>query len=236
MIRYLSILLLLLVALPAMAEQTLSPIEVESIPFSGTSSDVSPNTNALYVEEHMVEAYGEKKDAGLPQFDTTTFSSQLFWLAITFIVMYFALAKIILPRLSKVMEDRQMTIKSDLEKADQLSNDVEKTRQAYEDELEKAHLEARATSAKIEEDLRDKSMADSNAFKEKADKQINDLEARAELAKDKIKDDLTDIAENLTADVVEKLSFLKIKEVMIAETVKGKINGDATPAPKKKAA
>lgn len=225
-------------ALPVMATSNTDPvIEVEVLPFDLTGAN-EPNTNSLYEGDTVMQAdiHSNKKDAGLPQFDTTTFSSQLFWLAITFIVMYFALAKVILPRLSKVMEDRQMTIKSDLEKADQLSNDVEKTRQAYEDELDKAQIEARATLAKIENDLRNKAMADSNAFKDKADQQINDLESRAEQAKDKIKDDLTDIAENLTADVVEKLSFLKINEVMIAETVKGKINGNATPAPKKKAA
>jgi len=242
MLKYLLIALLTLnFALPAMAEQTLSPMEVESLPFN-SSSDAIVNTNAQLVpatshdNNHETGAHGSESKAGLPQFDTSSFASQIFWLAITFIIMYLALAKIFLPRLSKVMDDRQLTIKSDLNMADRLSQDVEKTRAAYEQQLEKAHAQSRATLTKIEEELRDKAVADSAAFKEKSDQQAATIEAKAQKAKDALKDDLNDIAQTLTANVVEKLSLLKISDALISETIKEKMDGKNAPVKKKKAA
>ena len=48
-----------------------------------------------------------------PPFDTSTFPSQLLWLAVTFVILYTATAKLILPRLNKILHMRRTRISSD---------------------------------------------------------------------------------------------------------------------------
>ena len=42
-----------------------------------------------------------------PPFDPTYFPSQLFWLAISFVVLYVALDRFILPKIKTTIEDRR---------------------------------------------------------------------------------------------------------------------------------
>ena len=63
----------------------------------------------------LSEAYAEgQKSAGLPQMDISTFPSQLFWLIITFTVLYLFMWKFVIPRLSTTIEERQDKISNDI--------------------------------------------------------------------------------------------------------------------------
>ena len=42
----------------------------------------------------------------MPQFDSSTFASQIFWLVITFGGLYFALTRTALPKIADVLEAR----------------------------------------------------------------------------------------------------------------------------------
>ncbi|PWL04375.1 hypothetical protein DJ468_02475, partial [Candidatus Liberibacter asiaticus] len=60
-----------------------------------------------------------------PPFDTSTFLSQFFWLAIIFGIFYWVTHRFILPRLSSIMEVRRNLISSDQEKMDSAKREVE---------------------------------------------------------------------------------------------------------------
>ena len=53
----------------------------------------------------------------MPQFDVSTFSSQLFWLIVVFVVLMILLTKVALPRIESVIEARESKIASDLKRA-----------------------------------------------------------------------------------------------------------------------
>ena len=61
---------------------------------------------------------GEK--ASFPPFDPTHFASNLFWLAITFAVLYWLMSTVALPRLGAILEERADTIGRDLDHATQM--------------------------------------------------------------------------------------------------------------------
>jgi F-type H+-transporting ATPase subunit b len=48
----------------------------------------------------------------MPQFDPSSFSSQLFWLAICFGLVYFSMSRIFLPRIRDILKDRHNEINS----------------------------------------------------------------------------------------------------------------------------
>ena len=50
-----------------------------------------------------------------PPFDTTHFSSQLLWLALTFGALYLLMSRVALPRIAGILENRQATISGDLD-------------------------------------------------------------------------------------------------------------------------
>jgi F-type H+-transporting ATPase subunit b len=68
----------------------------------------------------------------MPQFDATTFPSQLIWLVITFVLLYLVLSRVALPRIASVLEERQKRIGGDLEKAEELKAEAEQVLAEHE--------------------------------------------------------------------------------------------------------
>lgn len=69
----------------------------------------------------------------MPQLDTSTFSSQLFWLVVCFLALYVILSYIVLPKISRALETREDTIEEKIntastyrERAEDLLADYEK--------------------------------------------------------------------------------------------------------------
>jgi F-type H+-transporting ATPase subunit b len=214
---------MVLIALPVMAQQSrLSPQEVEALPFD-TSRAGAPNAQTIYeqIDTDVIahNAVNAKSDAGLPQFDTSTFASQLFWLAITFFILYTYFSRVALPRISATIEQRHATIKGDLEQADKLSNKIDATREQYESAISNAHNNARSTIAEMEQSIRADADVQSREFALTSSAAVTDLEAKADKAKQKIKSDLNAIAETLTADIIAKLTPLSVKEDDIRKAV-----------------
>lgn len=69
---------------------------------------------------------------GFPPFQGETFASQLLWLAITFGVLYWLAAKVIVPRLGGILEERASKIGNDLDEAAAMKARAEEAGQAYE--------------------------------------------------------------------------------------------------------
>ena len=89
----------------------------------------------------------------MPQLDATTFPPQLAWLVLTFIAMFFLMAKVALPRIGHTLARRQGTIDGDLERAAKLKAEIEIVIQAYERALAEARTQANATVNATKEKL-----------------------------------------------------------------------------------
>ena len=69
--------------------------------------------------------------AGMPQLDPTTWFPQVFWLVITFSFLYIVIAKVVLPRLSESIEQRNDHISENIDEASSLKNQAEEKYQEY---------------------------------------------------------------------------------------------------------
>ena len=78
----------------------------------------------------------------MPQLDFATFPTQIFWLCITFLVLYLVMWKVVIPRISGVLEERQSRVENDLERAEQLQLEATSVLAAYEESISNGKLEA----------------------------------------------------------------------------------------------
>ncbi|HKF70930.1 MAG TPA: F0F1 ATP synthase subunit B' [Stellaceae bacterium] len=81
----------------------------------------------------------------MPQLDLSTFPSQIFWLAVIFVLLYLLMARVALPRVSAMIDARKARIDGDLERAAQMKAEAEAVMAAYERSLADARAQAQAT-------------------------------------------------------------------------------------------
>ncbi len=104
-------------------------------------------------ESHAADATGhatESASSGFPPFDSTLFSSQIFWFWVAFGALYIVLASVVIPRVAKTLALRRSTIESDLKAA----ADQTAAAQASRLQAEKASADARAQARKTVEEMR----------------------------------------------------------------------------------
>lgn len=120
----------------------------------------------------------------MPQLDASTFVSQLFWLAITFVVLYWVMWKIVMPRIADVLQDRQERIDDDLEKAEALRNEAAEVLDAYEKTVADGRARAQAILREAA-DQNDKAAAErQTALGEQLAQQTAEAETRINAARE----------------------------------------------------
>ena len=81
----------------------------------------------------------------MPQLDISTFTPQLVWLAVWFVVLYLLMAKLGLPRIAAVVEARRRRREDDLARAAQMKSEADAANAAYQKTLSEARAQAQAT-------------------------------------------------------------------------------------------
>ena len=116
--------------------------------------------------------------SGLPQLDPTWWPSQLFWLTVTFGLLYWLMASKFLPALGAAIEERRDRIADDLDQAGDFKRQAEEAETAYNKSLSDAKARAQAIAAETRADV-DKDIAAMQAETGKAlEAQIAAAEAR----------------------------------------------------------
>ena len=80
--------------------------------------------------------------AGMPQFDSSTFSSQSFWAVVSFVILMTLMIKFVIPAIQDVLDSRGNKIANDLERADKAREEAEEMLAKYRRELADANKEA----------------------------------------------------------------------------------------------
>jgi F-type H+-transporting ATPase subunit b len=100
----------------------------------------------------MASPVDKASGSSFPPFDPTWVASTLFWLVVTFGLLYILMSRVALPRLGAVMEERADKIAGDLKQAAEAQARADAAGQAYEEALAKARANAQAIATKARDD------------------------------------------------------------------------------------
>lgn len=130
----------------------------------------------------------------MPQFDLSTAPSQIFWLVVIFTALFLVLWRLVLPRMSQVMETRQKKIDDDLARAERLKAEAEAVLADYE----RALSEARSKAGEAMKQASDAAAAEAarrvEAFSAELAEKTKAAEARIAAAEKTARENLTTIA------------------------------------------
>ena len=168
------------------------------------------------------------ESGGMPQLNPEFWISQIFWLTLTFGILYIILSKLLLPKISANLELRKSQIQENIEAAEKQRKDSETKLKEYDDIIFKSKLEAK----NIFKDSREKIIKDINYKKEILENQINDEIKKAEkeivVVKISAPEKINRIAIEASSELVKKLIGAEINNSSISAIVDdlSKKNGD----------
>lgn len=171
------------------------------------------------VAEHGEHA-ADHSSGVFPPLDVSTFPSQLFWLFITFGLLLFFLAKVLLPRLGGIIEDRQSRIADDIDGAARMQREADMAVKEYEQSLKdaraKAHNVAETTRASVNAEI----AAEMEVAEAEAALDLEAAETKIRKLRTKALANVDDIASETAKALVEKLFSGKITAAAANKAVK----------------
>ena len=179
--------------------------------------------NLLFFERVLAAESG-----GMPQLDPEFWISQIFWLTITFGILFLTLSKLILPKISANLESRKLQISDNIEAADRQRKESEIKLKEYDEIISKSKIEAK----NLFNQARDKALKDISIKREFLDQQINDEIIKAEKEIEQLKKDapakIHKIAIETSSELIQKLIGTEINNSSISAIVDdfSKTNGN----------
>lgn len=153
------------------------------------------------------------------------FASQLFWLVVVFGIIYFVIAKGMVPKIQGVVEDRDRKISDDLAAAQKARERAEASEEVYRQRIEAGRGEA----LKVAQEAKSKAALDTEkklrAIDEKLGKKVAEAEERIREAADKARRELEPVAAEVAGELASKLTGQKIAAKDAESAVKAVLHG-----------
>ena len=159
------------------------------------------------------------ESGGMPQLNPEFWISQIFWLTLTFGILYIILSKLILPKISANLELRKSQIQENIEAAEKQRESSEAKIKEYNEIILKSKLEAK----NIFREAREKVIKDINSKQNVLDKQIDEEIQKAEkeiqILKDNAPAKINKIAIETSSELIKKLIGAEVNNSSISAIV-----------------
>lgn len=163
-------------------------------------------TGSAYLEEVEIETAEDHKSEGLPQLDFSTYTPQLFWMAVIFFLLYLVMAKKALPEIGGIVENRKTLIDTDLKTAEDFRAKVAEIQGDYERELDTARTQALRAVQDVESVAAAKAAEQLEAFRARSEKELVSAEDRVVAAKSAAMAQMTAVAADVASVAAEKIT------------------------------
>lgn len=191
------------------AQENLLPENVVESPYlepNHTSQEtLEGDQDVTHGGEHDAPSGEAHKKAGLPQFDPASFTSQIFWLLVTFAILYLFFSRQTLPAIAAIQKKRRAHIEHDLLTAQQLRANAEEAKARYERVVAEAQKTSTSLFLKSEEESKAKINAGIEEFRNRAIMQLKQTEEVIENAKTRAIDGIHTAVAEIAATAAEKI-------------------------------
>lgn len=142
----------------------------------------------------------------MPQLDTTTFPSQLFWLGVCFVALYFIVSYFLIPKMAGILENRETIREEKINMASTYREQAEGLLTAYEEALAQArknaheHYQSCANRTILELTEKKKEML------QKLQKRLHLAEQELYRARIEASAEMQSVAHDIAGDVLKKLT------------------------------
>lgn len=151
----------------------------------------------------------------MPQFEFSTYYSQIFWLAVVFGFLYFVISKFVSPAAERIFANRKDVLESEINEASEMTSVAEELKKQYDIEL--AYIKDITDNIKKEAKVSlDKSLA----------LKLLDLEQELSARSKKYSEDIAEATEDflsketeasvrLSSFIIEKITHSKVNEELL---------------------
>lgn len=153
------------------------------------------------------------------------FSSQLFWLLVTFGLLFFVIARGMVPKIQGVVEQRDRKITSDLEEAQRAREEAEKTEAAYRERMDASRAEAMKLAQAAKQSASREAEERVKAVDQQVGGKIAEAETRIRASLETAMRDLDAVAADATRELVAKLTGREVSEPEARQAVKVVLHG-----------
>ena len=140
-----------------------------------------------------------------PPFDSTTFASQLIWLALAFGLLYYLMSKIALPRVAGILENRANRIATDLDAAQALKTQSDTALASYEAALAGARAKAQTIAGETRAAVDAETEITRKSLEAELGAKLSAAESQIEATKTAALGNVRSIAVEAASAIVERL-------------------------------
>jgi len=155
----------------------------------------------------------------MPQLEFADYAPQLVWLIITFGIMYLLMARVALPRIATVIEERRDRIANDLAQAEQLRRDTDEAIAAYEKALADAKARANAIAQETRDRLNEELAHERRQKEAEISARLEEAEREIANTKERALSHVDEIARDTTAALIEQLLGEKVSQQVLDTAV-----------------
>jgi F-type H+-transporting ATPase subunit b len=166
------------------------------------------------------------ESGGMPQLNPEFWISQIFWLIITFGILFIVLTKVILPKISGNLETRKSQILENIETADKQKEESQKKIEEYEKIILDSKLKAKNHFNEAREKILDNINKKRAALEKDLDQEIDGVEKELSDLRNKSGEKINKIAAETSAELIKELIGEEVNSSSIAAIVddQSKIN------------
>ena len=159
------------------------------------------------------------ESGGMPQLNTKFWFSQIFWLILTFGILFVVLSKLILPKISKNLEIRKSQILENIETAEKQRQESENKIKEYEKIVLESKIEAKNYFKKAREKVLKDIDKKRKVLEINVNEEITKVEKEIAELKNKSSETINKIAIETSSDIVKELIGIQVNNSSISATV-----------------
>jgi F-type H+-transporting ATPase subunit b len=160
----------------------------------------------------------------MPHLDISSFPSQIFWLIVSVLTMYFIMNTFIVPKIAKTIDERNDKIDGNIQIAEDFKNQAENIRNEYEIKLAEAKKTGQLKIEESNKELENFITQKENEFNKKFNAKLKESEEKIKSQKEEILSDLENLSTNISDNIIEKFGIENISNDNINKEVKNIIN------------